>query len=79
MRIFGYLIILPIRAYRYFISPLMPPRCRFVPSCSGYAQEAIIRHGLILGGSLSVKRILRCHPWGKGGYDPVPPSHCVHH
>ena len=61
-----------IRFYRSVISPLKPPCCRFVPTCSAYALEAIARYGAAKGGFLSVKRILRCNPFFKGGYDPVP-------
>ncbi len=61
-----------IRFYRYFLSPLMPPRCRYLPTCSDYALEAIDRHGALRGGWLAVRRIARCHPWGGAGYDPVP-------
>ncbi len=58
--------------YRYVISPLTPPSCRFTPTCSEYALEALTKYGLFKGGWLSIKRILRCHPWGGRGYDPVP-------
>lgn len=61
-----------IRFYRHAISPMFPPACRYTPTCSQYAIEAISRHGLIRGGLLAAKRILRCHPWGGSGYDPVP-------
>lgn len=61
-----------IGLYQRFISPLFPPRCRFSPSCSSYAMEALGRHGLWRGGWLSVWRLLRCHPCTAGGYDPVP-------
>ncbi len=61
-----------IRLYRKRISPLFPPKCRFYPSCSAYAYEAIEKYGSIKGGYLAVKRILKCHPFNKGGYDPVP-------
>lgn len=61
-----------IAAYRYFISPLLGRNCRFAPSCSEYASEALSRHGLWRGGVLAVRRVLRCHPWHPGGYDPVP-------
>lgn len=64
----------PIRFYRLFISPLLPPACRFYPTCSAYALEAILRHGPIKGGWLAFKRLCRCHPWGGSGYDPVPDS-----
>jgi putative membrane protein insertion efficiency factor len=61
-----------IRVYRYCISPLLGPSCRFYPSCSCYADEAIQQHGALRGSYLAVRRILRCHPWHPGGYDPVP-------
>ena len=58
--------------YRRFISPLTGPSCRFVPTCSGYAVEALQRHGALRGSWLTLKRLLRCHPFCEGGYDPVP-------
>ncbi len=58
--------------YKKFISPLTPATCRFSPTCSSYAQEALKKHGLFKGGYLSFKRFLKCHPWGESGYDPVP-------
>ncbi len=61
-----------IGAYRQFISPLFPPSCRFQPTCSQYALEAIAIHGTIKGSWLAIQRILRCHPFHPGGYDPVP-------
>ena len=61
-----------IRFYRGAISPYTPAACRFTPTCSAYAQEAIEKYGAIKGGSLAAKRILRCHPFNPGGYDPVP-------
>jgi putative membrane protein insertion efficiency factor len=66
------LITLPIRFYRLFISPLIPSRCRYTPTCSEYALEALHIHGPFRGLWLSIKRIGRCHPWGSHGYDPVP-------
>ena len=66
------LLILPIRAYRRLISPLLPPSCRFTPTCSQYAIEALRKHGPIKGLLLATWRILRCNPWGGSGYDPVP-------
>lgn len=61
-----------IAFYRSCISPLLPPACRYTPTCSQYAQEAIRKYGPFRGGWLALKRILRCHPWGGSGYDPVP-------
>ena len=58
--------------YRRFLSPLLPPRCRFEPSCSAYAREALLRHGAFKGTVLSIWRVLWCNPFCKGGYDPVP-------
>ena len=66
------LFIVLIRAYQRLISPLLPPSCRFTPSCSHYGIEALQKHGLIRGSYLTINRILRCHPWSKGGHDPVP-------
>ena len=66
------LLILPIRFYQKFISPLTPPLCRYTPTCSQYAVEALRKHGPLKGMYLAVRRILRCHPWGGHGYDPVP-------
>jgi putative membrane protein insertion efficiency factor len=67
------LLTFPIRLYRRFLSPLKPPTCRFHPTCSQYAIEAIEVHGPLRGTALAVWRILRCQPLCKGGYDPVPP------
>ena len=66
------LALAPIRFYQYAISPLMASHCRFYPSCSCYAVEAIETHGVLRGGWLTVRRLGRCHPWNPGGYDPVP-------
>lgn len=66
------LLIRLIRGYKAFISPLFPPTCRFHPTCSSYAIQAIERFGSWRGGCLAVRRILRCHPFNPGGYDPVP-------
>jgi len=68
----GWLLIQPIRFYQKFLSPLKPPTCRFTPTCSQYAIEAIRKHGPFKGLALAVWRILRCNPWGGSGYDPVP-------
>ena len=65
------LVILPIRLYQRFISPLLGPHCRFHPSCSAYSIEAITRYGVFIGGLKSMTRLLRCHPLNPGGYDPV--------
>ncbi|HEX6733781.1 MAG TPA: membrane protein insertion efficiency factor YidD [Azonexus sp.] len=61
-----------IRVYQYALSPLTGRRCRYLPTCSEYAVEAVRKHGAIKGGWLGAKRICRCHPWHPGGYDPVP-------
>lgn len=68
------LILTLIRGYQRLVSPFMAPRCRFMPSCSTYAVEAIEVHGLTRGGWLSLRRLGRCHPFHRGGYDPVPAS-----
>ena len=68
------LVLLPIRFYRYAISPMMASHCRHYPTCSSYAMEAIESHGILRGGYLALRRLLRCHPWSAGGYDPVPPK-----
>jgi putative membrane protein insertion efficiency factor len=60
------------RAYKRFVSPLMPPACRFHPSCSEYAAEAVEVHGALKGSVLAASRVLRCNPWSAGGFDPVP-------
>lgn len=68
------LLILPIVFYRRFISPLKPPTCRFYPSCSQYALDAIGTHGAWKGSLLTIKRLFKCHPFHPGGFDPVPPK-----
>jgi len=66
------LLILLIRLYQRLVSPLIPPRCRFYPTCSAYAVEAVQRHGALYGTWLTLKRLVRCHPLNPGGFDPVP-------
>ena len=68
----SWLLLALIAFYRTCISPLLPPACRYTPTCSQYANEAITKHGAFKGGWLALKRILRCNPWGGSGYDPVP-------
>lgn len=68
------LMIVLITAYRWTISPMLGNRCRFYPSCSQYSIEAIQQHGALRGAWLTIRRLLRCHPWHPGGYDPVPAS-----
>lgn len=65
-------ILLLLRFYRKIISPLLGPNCRFQPTCSMYAMIAVEKYGALKGGWLAIRRILRCHPWNPGGYDPVP-------
>lgn len=65
-------LLMMIKVYRYLISPLLGPRCRFYPSCSCYAEQAMKNHGVIKGCYFTVKRLLRCHPLSNGGFDPVP-------
>ena len=70
--IFIYPFLVIIRIYQTLISPLLPSTCRFSPTCSEYSKQSLIKYGLIKGSLLSVKRILKCNPWGGNGYDPVP-------
>ena len=72
LKIFNYLLIVPIKLYQILLSPLIGPSCRFTPTCSNYAIEAINKHGPFRGLWLAVKRISKCHPWGDSGHDPVP-------
>ena len=67
-----WLLIKLIRGYQLVISPILPPSCRYVPTCSEYGLEAIERYGALKGGWMAIRRILRCHPFAKGGLDPVP-------
>jgi len=69
-----FIFLTAIAAYRRFISPFTPPRCRYTPTCSAYAYEAVTVHGAVLGVFLTVYRVLRCNPFSRGGYDPVPPK-----
>lgn len=73
----GKLLSLAIRAYQLLLAPVLPAGCRYFPSCSEYAREAIAAHGPLAGGRLALARVLRCHPWGGSGVDPVPaaPGH----
>ena len=71
-KILQFIVLIPVYFYRYSISPLMPARCRYTPTCSEYTIEAVKKHGILKGGWLSIKRISSCHPWGGSGYDPVP-------
>jgi putative membrane protein insertion efficiency factor len=71
-KIFQIIFISLIKVYQYTLSPLLGPACRFYPSCSEYAYQAIVRHGPVRGLFLAIKRILRCHPYHPGGVDPVP-------
>lgn len=72
MTLLARLLALPVKAYRLTFSPWVGFNCRYQPTCSAYALEALEKHGGIKGGWLAARRILRCHPWGKSGYDPVP-------
>lgn len=67
-----------IRCYRFLLSPWVGQQCRFYPSCSNYAEQAIIEHGAIIGSFMAAKRLCKCHPWHEGGIDPVPPNNCTH-
>ena len=72
MNPFALLAVALLRVYQYLFRPLLGRNCRFVPSCSDYAIEAITRHGVVRGSWLTIRRLSRCHPWHPGGYDPVP-------
>jgi uncharacterized protein len=71
-RVLGLAIRGMIRAYQLLVAPILVPSCRYYPSCSRYAAEAVARHGSWRGSLFAVRRLLRCHPWGGSGYDPVP-------
>jgi len=78
----AHILALPVRAYRLLFSPWVGHNCRYQPTCSAYALEALARHGGLRGGWLALRRIGRCHPWGASGYDPVPgadPEHDCRH
>lgn len=72
VKVLIWLLVLPILFYQKCITPFTPPSCRFTPTCSEYARQAILKHGPFKGMLLAVRRILRCNPWGGSGYDPVP-------
>lgn len=75
------LLLLLLRAYKLCVSPFLGQNCRFYPSCSDYAQQAVATHGALRGSLLAGRRLCKCHPWHAGGLDPVPPAHqplCVH-
>jgi hypothetical protein len=73
----GWVLLVPVYIYKYAISPFTPASCRHYPTCSEYALQAVKIHGPFKGIWLTIKRILRCHPWGSSGYDPVPPKNEV--
>jgi len=72
------LVLILIRLYQWTLSPLLGPKCRFYPSCSNYALEAVARFGILHGSWLTLRRLGRCHPWHPGGIDPVPVTGCMH-
>lgn len=74
LKVLSWILLVPVYVYKYALSPLLPGSCRHVPTCSQYAIEAIRVHGPFKGFWLATRRILRCHPWGTHGYDPVPPK-----
>jgi putative membrane protein insertion efficiency factor len=72
VKLLAYPVAIIIRGYQLFISPALPSSCRYIPTCSEYAIEALRKYGLFKGGWLAIKRVSRCHPWGGSGHDPVP-------
>lgn len=74
-----WVLLLPLRAYSRLISPALPARCRYYPTCSAYAEEAIRRHGIVRGTGLAAWRLVRCNPFSRGGVDEVPPARHAHH
>ena len=72
IKVFTFPFVLVIKIYQIIVSPLFPPSCRFMPTCSQYSIEALGKYGLFKGGWLTIKRISKCHPWGGNGYDPLP-------
>ncbi|MGD8781125.1 MAG: membrane protein insertion efficiency factor YidD [Ignavibacteria bacterium] len=72
--VLSYPLILIVKIYQVFISPILPSSCRYQPTCSEYTIEALKTHGILKGGWLSIKRIVSCNPWGGSGFDPVPPK-----
>ncbi|MDG2474255.1 MAG: membrane protein insertion efficiency factor YidD [Paracoccaceae bacterium] len=72
MKFILYLLLIPIKAYQLILSPLLGPSCRFQPTCSNYAIEALKKHGIFNGIWLTLKRLIKCNPWGGQGFDPVP-------
>ena len=71
-KVFSFLLLIVIYIYQNFISPFLPARCRYTPTCSEYSKESIKKHGPYKGFILTFKRIIKCHPWGGSGYDPIP-------
>ncbi len=71
-KFFTLIAIFIVKLYKWFLSPLLPPACRYVPTCSEYSMEALKKYGVLKGGWLSIKRIVSCNPWGGHGHDPVP-------
>ena len=76
MTLLAQIVAVPVRLYRLVFSPWVGHNCRYQPTCSAYALEALEKHGALRGSWLTIRRITRCHPWGKSGYDPVPDERC---